>query len=442
MFTDGHLGLAGCPSFNHQLCAERGWTCVCNASLLAERMHEVSGFNCELGAPLQPLNFNLPGYVPTIYHGYLRIQRIDVEWVAIPLHRLMTLRLDGSLTFVAQDEESLRAHMCVHPKAKIIVTGPGPDKVLEHFWRLHRKARLLEKMKQLGIEAFTVPNFSFFLDAPPLHHRYNRSRILRVAERASAAGLQTILHLNIVHEEDWRDWERLFALHPEIKSVCMEFQTGYRSPVVGDRAFERLVTFQKNVGRSLHPILVGGARYAARLGKCFESATVIDAQPFMQTFYRKMCDISEDDHSRWNFRASKPGEVLDARFKGNLLTYSQRILGRMRGVPPNFQSEFPFDKGSSRRMTVACKQKPLAALPLFEPVQARPAPVSDQRPPMRSEPPTNTPVVTRISTVARPTQPKGAAGAIPSSLHRRNSPYKLRPNASEPVKTADGEAVD
>ena len=116
-------------------------------------------------------------------------------------------------------------------ETKVIVTGVGQDQIIEDFWGAHRKEELLQFLTTLNIELFTVPNFSFPLDAPPLHHRYNRARILRLAERGASAGLPLALHeigssagLNLLFDRfhyhygdtEWGDANSPVRLAPEV----------------------------------------------------------------------------------------------------------------------------------------------------------------------------------------------------------------------------------
>ncbi|MGC3957026.1 MAG: DUF4417 domain-containing protein [Verrucomicrobiota bacterium] len=441
ILAERQFGYAGCPSFDHDQCGERKWTCACNPSLLGKRMLEVGGFGCKLEATLKSIEDTLPKYVTTIYHSGGRSGLLDLDWVAIPLYRIIHYGSDGIPNLIADDAQSLRNIFRLHSRTKIIVTGPGADQGIENFWKHHQKAGLLTRIQKLRISIFTVPNYSFFFGMPPMHHRYNRSRILRMGERASAAGLPTILHANILHEADWCDWENLIREHPEITALCFEFQTGFASAAVGERVFDRLVKLQSNVNRPIHPILIGGARYAARLGKHFTSATVIDAQPFMQTAHRKSFDYTDDDRSQWVFNATPLNEAPDARFKGSLQKYSRRIGERMDGVPPIRQTELPFRIPSSKGLSGGCRQMPVRTLPLFDQSQALPERAPDSGLQGRYALPTRRPAdsQTASSAAQAPTREK-LATSRPSSRHKKSFRI-LQPNGSAPVKKAD-EVVD
>ena len=360
------LGLTGCASFDHQSCEEWEWTCLCNFDRLSERISEVGGFDCNLKT-LRPTPSPIPRYIPTFYHRFGASKPLELEWIALPLHALFPKIRNGMPIAVAKTSEELRQVLGLTPQTKIIVTGPGPDQMLEDFWRHHRSGRLLELLVELEIQLFTVPNFSFFLNAPPLHHRYNRSRILRLAERASEAGLAPVLHLNALHEDEWRDWESLLRKHLEITSVCLEFQTGYRTHEVGDIAFERLVLLQENIGRSLSPILIGAGRYSALIGKYFKTATIIDAHPYIRTIKRKICRVTAEGGFTWNSKASEVGEPLNGRFDTNLKKYSRRIQERMDGIPARTQDSLAhMVRVQNAKLRPTCKQKWPHSLELFQ----------------------------------------------------------------------------
>ena len=375
--VDEAFGIAGCGTFDHKQCFEFGWTCLCNPKLLSERLREVTGFECKLRTNLLPISDGTPHYVPTLYHGFKHNTPLNLDWIAIPLYILFPSQRDGSIKPLTESGSRLRELFCVRPDTKIIVTGVGPDQGIEDFWGAHSKYQLLNILSKLNIQFFTVPNYSFFLNSTPLHYRYNRGRMLRVAERATEFGLAAILHLNALHEEEWKDFERLLVQHPEIKMVCLEFQTGYLRPTLGDQAFARLVKLRQNIGRPIHPIFVGGARYALLLGQHFESSTIIDAQPFMQTFHRKNCEIRPDGGINWKFHASEIDEPLNHRFRVALATYANRLRQRLAGTEPDCQREFPFRNEGRNKLKAACKQNSTNTLPLFKKRQEKSREIQD-----------------------------------------------------------------
>ena len=437
--TDGHLGIHGCPSFDHSKCVEYEWTCPCNLDRLVERNREVGGFDCILNTTLRSIDIPLPEYIPTFYHGFPGIKPLDLEWIALPLHHLLKFHSGGTIAAIAKTGQELRESLRIQRGTKIVVTGPGPDQTIEDFWRFHRKPNLFHRLKDLDIELITVPNFSFFLDMPPMHHRFNRSRILRLAERASDAGVNAVLHLNAIHEDAWRDWENLLIEHVEIKFVCLEFQTGYASRAIGEAALDRLVKVQKNVKRPLHPILIGAARYACRIGKNFASCTIIDADPFLKTFNRRIFTELSDGGCRWPFSRSKPDESLIPRFKFNLRSHSQRITERLRGIPPIRQAELNLRLAPSGPLLPRGKQKPVADLPFFCQGQKQVEQIPYSRSVTSSARSTGVPDAPRnaIEKAQGLSKPK-LATILPNSRHK-NSLHRRQPSEFDAVKTAGAE---
>jgi len=418
--------MAGCSVFDHSKCEKHEWTCACNPQRLNMRALEVRGFKCKLDKALLPIDFDLPHYIPTFYHGFPDTKPIELEWVALPLHYLFKSESGDGIKCPTADRDKLRASFGLHQKTRIMVTGPGPDQLIEDFWRFHQYSDLMGLLKAWDIELFTVPNYSFFTDAPALHHHYNRSRILRVAERAAEAGVRSVLHLNALHKTTWQGWEDLIRNHDEIKHVCMEFQTGYASPEVGLAALGELAKIQQNIQRPLHPILIGAARFCGFIGKHFRSCTIVDAQPFINTFNRKMFKAMPREGSDWLFRSTKHRESIIPRFKWNLREYSGQVGQWLAGAPQLGQSEFEFPLDLAGPLFSHRKQKSVVTLPLFD--QKQPERTSAQVAVSHSSPSNGELVAPRIVNVRipNPSTPKSAAN-LPNS-RRRNNHRKLQPN--------------
>ena len=423
---EGDWGMVGCSVFDHSKCEKHEWTCACNLKRLNKRVLEVRGFKCKLEKALLPIDVDLPHYIPTFYHGFPDGKPIELEWVALPLHCLFKSESGDRIKCLAEDRDELRTLLGLHHKTRIILTGPGPDQLIEDFWRFHLHSNLLSLLKALGIQLFTVPNYSFFTDAPPLHHHYNRGRILRVAERAAEAGVLSVLHLNAIHEQTWQEWEDLIKNHPEIKHICMEFQTGYTSPKLGQAALSRLVEVQKNIRRPLHPILIGAGRYAGFIGENFNSSTIVDAQPFLHTFNRKIHRTLSDGKSGWHFSSTMPLESLIPRFKSNLREYSERIGQRLAGVRPERQTEFEFQLDAVGPLFSRHKQKPVAVLPLF--VRKRSEQISAPAAVSNFSPSNGAPGALRNAVVRIPGPSTPISVTILPNFRHKNNHRKLQPN--------------
>ena len=79
---------------------------------------------------------------------------------------------------------------------------------------MHETAAALAR---LGTIAMTVPNFSFFENAPRPHTLWNLKRMLIVAEELTTAGLPAVVHLNALTAADWKLWTHFLRVRPEIK---------------------------------------------------------------------------------------------------------------------------------------------------------------------------------------------------------------------------------
>ena len=431
--------MAGCSVFDHSKCEKHEWTCACNLGRLGARVMEVRNFQCRLERALLPIDFDLPQFIPTFYHRFAEAKPIEIEWVAVPLHVLFKSASGEGIQWLAEGRDELRASLGLHPKTRIMVTGPGKDQLIEIFWRFHRDAKLLKLLKSWDVQLFTVPNYSFFTDAPPLHHHYNRSRILRVAERAAEAGVRSVLHLNALHRQTWKRWEDLLRSHGEIKHVCMEFQTGYASPEAGLAALGELVKIQNNIQRPLHPILIGATRYAGFIGKHFGSCTIVDAQPFLKTFNRKIFKALPGGAGDWFFRSTKPSESIIPRFKWNLSEYSGQVGQWLTGASQPRQGEFAFRLDPAGPLFSRRKQKSVAALPLFD--QKLSERISAPEAVSNSSPSNDVPGEPRTAAgrIPGPSTPKSAAN-LPNSRHKSNR-RKLQPNGFDGANNM-GAAVD
>jgi hypothetical protein len=361
-----NLDLFGCDSAaNHKNCKERGWTCFCNPHLFAERYSEVGGFQADLrGALVVPKVEMMPMYIPTIFHSGSRTETLNLHWAALPLDSVIRKRRDGQFRAVATDARSLRAQFNLADSTKIIVTSVRPDPVIEQFWRYHQSADAPSVLAELGIDAITVPNFSFFDDCPRPHILYNWSRMLRIAERFSSAGLGTVLHLNALTMADWRRWERILRDHPHVRFVCKEFQTGLRKHDRGEEAYAQLVNLQAQLGRSLHPILIAGRRFLPKLALDFPGSnfTVIDATPFMRTYYRRGLESTRNTQLKWRPRKTKVGESLHLSLAATIQSYQtklERVVANVSQQPELGLKVFPVQRCRGFRIT------PLEDLPLF-----------------------------------------------------------------------------
>jgi Domain of unknown function (DUF4417) len=121
----------------------------------------------------------------------------------IPLTALIQKDRRGRLQVRYSSAETLRRGMRLSRETGVLVSGIAPDQPLEDFWAQHQRRGLLRQLAALDLLGMTTPNFSFMLDVPRTNALYNLTRIFRMAERITEAGISTILHLQASSRYDW-----------------------------------------------------------------------------------------------------------------------------------------------------------------------------------------------------------------------------------------------
>jgi hypothetical protein len=254
-------------------------------------MRDVGGFSNE-GIPLEPLGAAaLPSYVPMIHHGYGRGSdgevALDARTAAISIKDVFRARHDGRLEVVADDPASLRRRFGLRDDSKVLLVCIADDRPLERYWAHRRLDDIPARLVRLGLLGVTLPNYSFFTDAPRTHTLWNRRRMLLVGAELSAQGLPVVPHLNALTSEDWRFWGEFLRAHPEINVLAKEFQTGLREKNKAANAITSLRRLQDDAGRPLRLIAVGATRYLRSISNAFAPVTFVDSGPFMRTMKRR-----------------------------------------------------------------------------------------------------------------------------------------------------------
>lgn len=290
--------------------------------------NDVGGLFDYSTGPLKPLKAaGLPRYLPLLQHRHLRrSQPFPAPVVALRLFDVVRRRRTGRYGPAFSTAAELRAAYNLRPDAQVLLVGVDPDPPLESFWAEHRIQHIGESLAQLDLLGVTVPNFSFFTCVPRFQIMRNRKRILLSAERLSAAGVPVAVHLNAYTKGDWDFWLGYLRDHPECETVALEFQTGYRTDEEGQAAFESLVSLRNQLGRRIHPILVGCGRFYKDASKEFASFTVIDSQPFMQTIARQVLRPSENGRFVWQHSPTLANETLGGLFDHNVRCYETKFL--------------------------------------------------------------------------------------------------------------------
>jgi hypothetical protein len=287
--------------------------------------------------PLRPMKTqHLPRYVAKFQNKYLKRSRLlDAPIVALRLFDIVKRHKDGSYGPKFGTASALRRAYKLRQDTHIILVGVDFDAPIELFWSEHLVSGVLEGLSHLGVIGVTIPNYSFFTDSPRPQILRNWKRMLLTAERLSAAGLPVAPHINAITPHDWERALDFLRTHPEITVVTMEFQTGTLArKEVGREAFDSLVDLKRKLGRDLHPLVIGGARYFHELADQFRSFTVIDSQPFMQAKARQMLVCNPEGSWSWQHTPTSDKAPLDEIVETNVLYYEDKLAKEDPAEPP------------------------------------------------------------------------------------------------------------
>lgn len=223
---------------------------------------------------------------------------------------------------VAQSPCELRSRLGLGPNTRIVMNCIRPDDEIERLWEYWRQDDVPSQLRLLGLHMAIAPNFSHFTSVPRLEILGNRMRQLMCARDLSAAGLRTVPHLSAVDPQDWDFWRDWLTENDKVHYVAFECETGYKKAVEGRDAIERMAAIQRELGRDLHLIVVGGTQYRHEVRAAFPAHTFIDGSPFWKSMYRLRARVAAGQlaWSKWN---TAPGEPLDDLIAHNLPVYGK-----------------------------------------------------------------------------------------------------------------------
>ncbi|HEX4086925.1 MAG TPA: DUF4417 domain-containing protein [Chthoniobacteraceae bacterium] len=303
--------------------------CPCLHLSFAELIEDVEGLCVPPRETLKPCVGTLPFYITQILHGSRRDVPLQERAVAVPLTSLVWRDQAGRYGVKYSTPESMREGLMLSRETEVIVTSVGYDQPLEDFWAEHVKRDVLTHLAALKIRAMTVPNFSFMSDVPRINSLYNLTRMHRLAERMTAANIPTVMHLQACTHWDWRQWATILRDQPTMNVVAMEFQTGARRQKVGNKYYGGLVELQDHLGRSLHPIVIGGSGRVRDLAQHFDSFSVVDATPFMKTVYRQEILAARQSAETNCPHSTEPGASLSGLLAHNIASRRARLLQKV-----------------------------------------------------------------------------------------------------------------
>ncbi|HZI15075.1 MAG TPA: DUF4417 domain-containing protein [Myxococcus sp.] len=334
----------GCPG--KDLCELRGWTCFCNVRRFQQRWLDLgeSPFLPKSNGPLIPMDAALPLYVPMLRHGSKRNEVFQSPVVALSAFDLLRDAKQGYGTRCPTAEE-LRVRYRLRPDAQVLLVSVAKDQYLEAYWSNRNLRNVPDMLARLALLGMTMPNYTSFVDAPSIHTHWNLRRMRKNAEELTAAGIAVVPHLNARTRDDWNFWTALLEQQPAIRYVCKEFQTGLRRYEVGARHLWHIDDLQHRLGRALHPILVGGGRFAHVAARYFERFTIVDSVPFIKTVKRKRGVQVGGAPLKWRSNVLSGEECLDELLSHNVALYShvlqERVASAKRLIQEAVQLELP-----------------------------------------------------------------------------------------------------
>lgn len=311
------------------------WDCstcdnVCpKKSDFLERMREIGGIRFDNLPPLEQERVSLPSYIPLIHHGNKRCQPLDCSMVALQTYRLFREVDRTSYQLIVSTKDELCQVFQIHPDAKIILVGTARDRFLERYWAYHCRDRAAEQIMKLGINLAIGPNFSHFLDVPRTDNLFNRKRQLICLDDMQRAGMSPIPHLSAAAPGDWSFWLSYLRQNPKVRIVAAEFQTGNKNRTQGMKVITQLTWLQEALGRSLHVITIGAAKFVEHIAAHFTHYTLIDSRPFMNAVNRRIFDSRLKD---WCPNLTLPGMGIDEHLATNVREYSSWIVRRCRSA--------------------------------------------------------------------------------------------------------------
>ena len=289
----------------------------------ARRVREVGGFEFENvpRATRLPEPF-LPKVVPVLYNGNSRETLFAPPAVCLPLYTVIARhRRSERYADAAAVADTFRFRL----GTPVILTGIDNDRPLERWWNLGR-GRLDEvrRLRDLGVELVTTPNFSLFTDRPRWDDMHSMKRIAITHEEFLREEVVAALHVNARTERDWERWTKYILQRSEVTHVAFDFSTGAGWTGRKDWHAEQLVRLAEGVGRPLHLVVRRtSVDVLFRLVSAFAETTVLDTTSFMKAVHRQRAVETKSGRIEWESSPTEPNAPLDELLKYNWCVVSR-----------------------------------------------------------------------------------------------------------------------
>ncbi|MCK9871344.1 DUF4417 domain-containing protein [Nocardiopsis dassonvillei] len=152
----------------------------------------------------------LPGYIPQVDGTAVTELDEHLTWpaYAVGLRRVFSPR---SHTIYPRWRDGAKAHdlLRLQPGQLAILSGYGEDPLVEAFWSLRRRDRLIETIVDQGWDLVLACNYSVYGNWPRMEHLINMRRSLLLASEFAEAGVPSVPNLYWYRLEDlerWAEW--------------------------------------------------------------------------------------------------------------------------------------------------------------------------------------------------------------------------------------------
>lgn len=288
-----------------------------------QRVREIGGFGLDNIPRAKRLpEPTLPNVVPVLFHGNRREARFAAPAICLQLYRVIA-RHKGEQRFGNAD--AIAKAFRFETGTPLILTGTADDRPLERWWSLGRdRLDTIRRLRDLGVELVTAPNFSLFTDRPRWDDMHSMKRIAIVHEEFLRAGLPAALHVNARTERDWERWTEYIHRRTEISHVAFEFATGAGRTERTEWHATRLAELAQAVDRSLHLIVrAANGNILPKLVSTFAKTTVLDTTSFLKAVHRQSAIEKDTGMIHW-----KPSPTVKDAPIDDLLTHNWTVVSR------------------------------------------------------------------------------------------------------------------
>jgi hypothetical protein len=240
---DFHCNAAGINARGYDLIGE-------DSDDFALRLAEVNGVDFDDITISNPVNADLPQYMPTIpsSSGKLFTEYIP-EYVAVSLKDVVSAKE----LRVATD---IHARLGVPQKAKVIVLGFAKDALLELAWPAADRHRIISEIAKLDIHAIVPPDYSVWANQTHAERLINQKKSIIMYKELIEAGLPAIPHITWYARKDLDEHLQFLRRHPAIRTVAMDLQT-LGTETEWRQLIADLGYFAANVGSDMRCLVTG-----------------------------------------------------------------------------------------------------------------------------------------------------------------------------------------